>query len=454
MQTNFTPEQLRNPRVADADAILRRCVHCGLCTATCPTYVLLGDERDSPRGRIYLIKDMLEDNAPASYEVQTHLDRCLSCLSCMSTCPSGVDYMHLIDMARSYVEQTAPRPFKERFVRGLLTRVLPYPERFRLALKLAPLGRPWLKLLRRFRLDEIAAMIELAPAVLPPSPKFEGPGTAATEEDRRARVIMLSGCAQQVLRPGINDSTIRLLARRGVDVVVAAGAGCCGALTLHLGDEASAIAFAKRNVDAWSKELAKGPVDAIVVNASGCGTAVKDYGHLLKREPDYAARAARISDLAHDISEFVGKYELGAPKRWSSLRVAYHPACSLQHGQGIKEVPRDLLVKAGYSVVDIPESHICCGSAGTYNILQPEIAGALRERKSKNIKRMKPDVVATGNIGCITQLAGSVDVPVVHTVELLDWAYGGPVPPGLEPLARFVSNVPEPKRRTEDFIHA
>jgi glycolate oxidase iron-sulfur subunit len=265
---------------------------------------------------------------------------------------------------------------------------------------------------------------------------------------------MLSGCAQQVLRPGINDSTIRLLARRGVDVVVAAGAGCCGALNLHLGDEASAIAFAKSNVDAWSKELAKGPVDAIVVNASGCGTAVKDYGHLLKREPEYAARAARISDLAHDISEFVGKYELGAPKRWSSLRVAYHPACSLQHGQGIKEVPRDLLIKAGYSVVDIPESHICCGSAGTYNILQPEIAGALRERKSKNIKRMKPDVVATGNIGCITQLAGSVDVPVVHTVELLDWAYGGPVPPGLEPLARFVSNVPEPKRRAEDFIHA
>ena len=250
-------------------------------------------------------------------------------------------------------------------------------------------------------------MIELAPAVLPPSPKFEGPGTAATEEDRRARVIMLAGCAQQVLRPGINDSTIRLLARRGVDVVVAAGAGCCGALTHHLGDEASAIAFAKRNVDAWSKELAKGPVDAIVVNASGCGTMVKDYGHLLKREPEYAARAARISELARDISEFVGKYELGAPKRWSSLRVAYHPACSLQHGQGIKEEPRDLLIKAGYSVVDIPESHICCGSAGTYNILQPEIAGALRERKTKNIKRVKPDVVATGNIGCITQLAGS-----------------------------------------------
>ena len=454
MQTNFSPEQLTNARIAEADAILRRCVHCGLCTATCPTYVLLGDERDSPRGRIYLIKDMLEDNAPASPEVQLHLDRCLSCLSCMTSCPSGVDYMHLIDLARGYVEQTAGRPFKERFVRKLLAAVLPYPERFRLALRLAPLGRPWLKLLRRLKLNQLAAMIELAPTVLPPAPKYEGPGTAATEDDRRARVIMLSGCAQQVLRPGINDSTIRLLARRGVDVVVAAGAGCCGALTYHLGNEAGAIEFAKRNVDAWSRELAKGPVDAIVINASGCGTTVKDYGHLLKREPEYAARAARISSLALDISEFLGKYELGPPKRWSSLRIAYHPACSLQHGQGVKEVPRDQLVKAGYSVVDIPESHICCGSAGTYNILQPEIAGELRDRKAKNIKRMKPDLVATGNIGCITQLGGSVDVPVVHTIELLDWAYGGPVPPGLEHLARFVSNVPEPRRRSEDFIHA
>jgi len=454
MQTNFSPEQLSNERIAEADAILRRCVHCGLCTATCPTYVLMGDERDSPRGRIYLIKDMLEDNAPASPEVQLHIDRCLSCLSCMSTCPSGVDYMHLIDLARGYVEQTASRPWKERVVRQMLARVLPYPERFRLALKLAPLGRPWLKVLRRFGFHQFAAMIDLAPAVLPPSPKFEGAGVAATEDERRARVIMLSGCAQQVLRPGINDSTIRLLARRGVDVIVAAGAGCCGALTYHLGDEAGAVEFAKRNVDAWSHEMAKEPVDAVIVNASGCGTTVKDYGHLLKREPEYAARAARISSIARDVSEFIGKYDLGPPKRWSSLRVAYHPACSLQHGQGIKEVPRDLLVKAGYSVVDIPESHICCGSAGTYNILQPEIAGQLRDRKAKNIKRMKPDVVATGNIGCITQLSGQLDVPVVHTVELLDWAYGGPVPLGLEGLARFVSNVPEPKRRADDYIYA
>jgi glycolate dehydrogenase iron-sulfur subunit len=455
MQTNFRPEQLADPRVAEADAILRRCIHCGLCTATCPTYLLLGDERDSPRGRIYLIKDMLEDGGKVSGELQTHVDRCLSCLSCMTTCPSGVDYMHLVDQARIHIARTGKRNPKEHFVRRQLMRVLPYPERFRLALQLAPLGRPWVRLLRRLGLKELAAMIELAPPVLPPAPKYEGPGTAVTESERRARVILLAGCAQQVLRPGINDSTIRLLARRGVDVVVAAGAGCCGALTYHLGEEQAAIAFAKQNVDAWSKELSKGPVDAIIINASGCGTMVKDYGHLLRRDPEYAARAARISELTRDICEFVGsKYELGAPKRWSSLRVAYHPACSLQHGQRVVEEPRALLVKAGFSVVDIPEGHICCGSAGTYNILQPALATGLRERKAKNIKRVKPDLVATGNIGCITQLSGHVDVPVVHTVELLDWAYGGPVPRGLEAYVRFMSNVPEPRRYVEEFIEA
>ncbi len=454
MQTNFRPEQLENARIAEADAILRRCVHCGLCIATCPTYVLLGDERDSPRGRIYLMKDMFEGARPASAEVQTHIDRCLSCLSCMTTCPSGVDYMHLVDLARGYIEATGKRSFKERFIRRLLAHVLPHPDRFRLAIRLAPLGRPWTGVLRRLGMKELAAMIELAPAVLPPSSHFEGPGTAVTEEERRARVILLTGCAQQVLRPSINDATIRLLARRGVDVVVSAGAACCGALTYHLGDERGAIAYAKRNVDAWSKELAKGPVDAIIVNASGCGTMVKDYGHLLKREPEYAARAARLSELARDICEFLGQYELGAPKRWSSLRIAYHPSCSLQHGQRVTEEPRALLSKAGFGVVDIPEAHICCGSAGTYNILQPELAGELRDRKAKNIKRVKPDVVATGNIGCITQLEGVLGVPVAHTVELLDWAYGGPVPRGLEHLVRFVSNVPEPRRRVEDFIDA
>jgi glycolate oxidase iron-sulfur subunit len=454
MQTNFRPEQLADARIAEADAILRRCVHCGLCTAVCPTYVLLGDERDSPRGRIYLIKDMLESGRRASAEVQTHIDRCLSCLACMSTCPSGVDYMHLVDYARTTIEPNARRGLRERFVRRLLAAILPHPRRFRFALQLAPLARPWLKFMRRLGFKQLAAMIELAPPVLPPAPRYEGPGTATTDEERRARVILLAGCAQQVLRPGINDSTIRLLARRGVDVIVSAGAGCCGALTHHLGDEKAALAYARRNVDAWSKELAKGPIDAIIVNASGCGTMVKDYGHLLAHDPEYAARAKRLSELARDIAEFVGAYELGPPKRWSSLRVAYHPSCSLQHGQGVVDEPRTLLVKAGFGVVDIAEAHICCGSAGTYNILQPELASELRDRKVKNIKRVKPDLVATGNIGCITQVEGKLDVPVVHTVELLDWAFGGPVPRGLEPLAGFMSNVPEPKRRVEDFIGA
>lgn len=454
MQTHFTPEQLNNPRVAEADSIIRRCVHCGLCTAVCPTYVLLGDERDSPRGRIYLIKDMLEGSRQASETVRTHIDRCLSCLSCMTTCPSGVDYMHLVDMARSYIEQTAQRSFKERFIRGLLARTLPHPGWFRLALRAAPLGRPWVNTLRRFGLKELAAMIELAPSVLPPTARFEGAGTAVTDETRRARVILLTGCAQKVLRPSINDSTIRLLARRGVDVVVASGAGCCGALSYHLGKEASAVAYAKRNVDAWSKEMAKAPIDAVIVNASGCGTTVKDYGHLLKRDSHYAARAARLSELSMDICEFLAQYELGPPKRYSSLRVAYHPACSLQHGQNILDEPKSLLFKAGFSVVDIAEAHLCCGSAGTYNILQPEMAGTLRNRKVENIKAVKPDLVTTGNIGCITQLESQLDVPIVHTVELLDWAYGGPIPRGLEPLAAFVSDVPEPKHRVEDYIGA
>jgi glycolate oxidase iron-sulfur subunit len=455
MQTSFRPQQLADPRIAEADTILRSCVHCGLCTAVCPTYVLMGDERDSPRGRIYLIKSMLEGGGEVRPELKTHVDRCLSCLSCMSTCPSGVDYMHLVDLARARIEASGLRSWKERFVRKLLTHTLPYPQRFRLALQLAPLGRPWTKLMRRLGFKELATMIELAPAVLPPSPKYEGPGTAVTEEERRARVILMTGCVQRVLRPGINDSTIRLLARRGVDVVVSPGQGCCGALTHHLGDEASAIVQAKRNIDAWLKEMAKGPIDAIIINASGCGTMVKDYSHLLKADPKYAEPARRVSELARDICEFVGNnYDLGPPRRWSSLRVAYSPSCSLQHGQRVLEEPRALLIKAGFGVVDIPEAHICCGSAGTYNIMQPELANELRERKAKNIKRVRSDLVATGNIGCIAQLAGSLDVPVVHAVELLDWAYGGPVPQGLEGLARFMSNVPEPKRKVDDYIYA
>ncbi|MDX2288414.1 MAG: glycolate oxidase subunit GlcF [Hyphomicrobiaceae bacterium] len=450
MQTTFTPAQLADPRNEEANRILRRCVHCGLCTAVCSTYVVLGDERDSPRGRIYLIKDMLEGGKDASTQVQHHIDRCLSCLSCMTTCPGGVDYMHLVDIARAHINETGKRPLKERVVRELLARIVPYPDRFRLALKAAPLGRPLVPFLKRIGMKELAAMVELAPEAIPPAARYEGPGTAATGTVRRARVILMAGCAQQVLRPDINDATIRLLARRGVDVVVANGAGCCGALVHHMGREKDAHAQAKANVDAWVHEIDKSPVDAIIINASGCGTTVKDYAHMLRHDPAYADKARRVVALTKDITEFLSDYHLGPPRRYSSLRVAYHSACSMQHGQRITDEPKELLKRAGYTVADVPEGHICCGSAGVYNILQPEIAGQLKERKIGNIRKAKPDLVATGNIGCIAHLEKGLGVPIAHTVELIDWAFGGPVPRGLEKLAAFVSDVPEPKRYVED----
>jgi glycolate oxidase iron-sulfur subunit len=447
MQTNFKPKQLKDPRIAEVDKILRKCVHCGFCTATCPTYVLLGDERDSPRGRIYLIKEMFERGRKASAQVQHHVDRCLSCLSCMTTCPSGVDYMHLVDHARAHIEETGRRSFIDRRIRSLLAAIVPYPERFRLALRGARLVRPLAGAFKRVGLPQLAAMMELAPkSLLMPTASYAGPGTASTKGERRKRVILLAGCAQQVLRPEINDATIRLLARRGVDVEVAPGAGCCGALVHHMGREAAAVAMAKRNVDAWTRLIDKGEaVDAVVVNTSGCGTTVKDYGHLLKRDGKYADRAARLAAITRDVTEFLGTYDMGPPKRWSSLRIAYHSACSMQHGQRIIDEPRKLLRNAGFTVMEIPEGHICCGSAGTYNILQPAIAGELRARKVANIRSVRPDVVATGNIGCISQLAIGMDIPIAHTVELLDWAYGGPVPRGLEALSRHVKDVPEPK---------
>lgn len=454
MQTNFSKAQLQDARIADAEKILRRCVHCGLCTAVCPTYVLLGDERDSPRGRIYLIKDMFERKTAPTAEVRFHVDRCLSCLSCMTTCPSGVDYMHLVDIARTHLAENGHQPVKKRVLRWLLAKVLPYPTRFRWAMRFVPLGRPFSGLLSKVGLKEVGAMIALAPDELTSSPTYAGPGTAATKQKRRARVILPTGCVQKVVRPDINDATIRLLARRGIDVVVAAGDGCCGALVHHMGREGEARAQAKRNIDAWMKEIDREPVDAILSNASGCGTMVKDYAHLFRNDPDYADKAKIISGLAKDISEFLVKFPLGAPVRWSSLKVAYQSACSLRHGQRVIDEPKAHLTQAGYSVVDIPEAHICCGSAGVYNIMQPELATELRTRKLDNIKSVKPDLVATGNIGCLTHLRKGTDLPVAHTVELLDWAYGGPPPRGLEHLEQFVSDVPKPKLEPSDYIDA
>jgi glycolate oxidase iron-sulfur subunit len=434
METHFSQQQLADPALNEVEAILRRCVHCGFCTATCSSYVLLGDERDSPRGRIYLIKNMLERGEAATTETVKHIDRCLSCLSCMTTCPSGVDYMHLVDFARVHIENTATRPVKDRLTRRLLQAVLPYPSRFRQALWLATLARPLRPLLRAFGLVEMAAMIDKAQVPVR-SPAHPAPQVIPAKGVRRARVALLMGCAQQVLRPQINDMAIDLLTRQGVEVVLARGEGCCGALVHHMGREEAAKAFARKNILAWEHAAVEAPLDAILVTASGCGTTVKDYGHMLAQDPAYADRAKVISALAKDITEFLADMiDIGAPEGWSDMRVAYHSACSMQHGQRVNAQPRQLLRDAGFSVVEIGEGYICCGSAGTYNLLQPEIAGELRERKLDNIRATKPDCIATGNIGCISQLEGSDAPPIVHTIELLNWAYGGACPAELKHL--------------------
>ncbi|GLK71856.1 glycolate oxidase subunit GlcF [Ancylobacter dichloromethanicus] len=435
MQTNFSLAQLADPQTARSEQVLRACVHCGFCTATCPTYVLLGDELDSPRGRIYLIKDMLENDRPATVEVAKHIDRCLSCLSCMTTCPSGVHYMHLVDHARDHVEKTYRRPLMDRLTRALLAHVLPSRRLFRLAIGGAMLARPFAGLFAAVPgMKPIAAMLRLAPARPATRSADESVRRFAATGPRRARVALLDGCAQPVLRPAIDEAAIRLMTRMGVEIVRPVGGGCCGSLTHHMGKEDLALANARANVDAWWREIEGEGLDAIIVTTSGCGTTIKDYGHMLRTEPAYAERAARVSALAKDVSEFLAGHELPAPVIAPGIRVAYHSACSLQHGQRVRTPPKALLAKAGFTVLEPAEGHLCCGSAGTYNILQPEIAERLRARKVANIERTDPQVVAAGNIGCMTQIGGGTALPVVHTVELLDWATGGPMPAGLEGL--------------------
>ena len=419
MQTNFSLAQLADPQIAEANKILRACVHCGFCTATCPTYVLLGDELDSPRGRIYLIKEMLEHDRPASEEVVTHIDRCLSCLACMTTCPSGVHYMHLVDHARSHIERTFTRPLPDRMLRALLARVLPDPRLFRLAIRAALLVKPLAPLLDRvgFTAGPIAEV-----------PRAQEAGRES--HNGRRRVVLLSGCVADVLSPHINAAAGRVLTRQGIEVVSVEGEGCCGALVHHLGREDQARAQARANIDAWTREIEAGGLDAILTTASGCGTMLKDYGFLFRGDPDHALKAAKVSGLVQDISEYLAILPLRRTTA-RSLAVAYHGACSLQHGQKITREPKKLLSNLGFRVEEIPEGHLCCGSAGTYNLLQPALAGRLRTRKIANIERLKPDVVAAGNVGCITQIAAGTTIPVLHPVELVDWATGGPMPIGL-----------------------
>jgi glycolate dehydrogenase iron-sulfur subunit len=429
MQTHFSLTQLADPNIAESNKILRACVHCGFCTATCPTYVLLGDENDSPRGRIYLIKEMLEQDKPATSQVVKHIDRCLSCLSCMTTCPSGVHYMHLVDNARAHIEETYTRPPLDRFYRALLAHLLPYPGRFRLTLIAAKFAKPFAAIFALLGLRPLAAMLKLAPWHVAASKIPRSQHIFPAIGPRKARVALLSGCVDKVVKPSIREAAIRLLNRNGVEVVLPEGEACCGSLTHHMGREGEALGFVKNNIDVWTREIGGEGLDAILMTASGCGTTIKDYGFMLREDRDFAGPAAKVSSLAKDITEYVSGIELKpARERQGDLVVAYHSACSLQHGQKITQAPKELLSKNGFVVKDVPESHLCCGSAGTYNILQPDIANRLRDRKVANIATVKPDVIAAGNIGCMVQIAGGTSVPVVHTIELLDWATGGPRP--------------------------
>jgi glycolate oxidase iron-sulfur subunit len=438
MQTFFKPDQLIDPDFKRSNEILRACVHCGFCTATCPTYQVLGDELDSPRGRIYLIKDMLENNRIPDARTVKHIDRCLSCLACMTTCPSGVHYMHLIDHARAYINDHYKRPWHDRALRWVLAQVIPYPTRFRLALLGAKIARPFVRFVPDARLR---AMISMAPKQVPPVSRNDDPQSFAPIAPKKKRVALMTGCAQRALNTDINDATIRVLRRFGCEVVIPKDQGCCGALTHHMGKVDASHASAEANIRAWMAEINGEGLDAIVINTSGCGTTVKDYGHMFRDTP-LAQEAATISALAKDISEVL--VDLDLPKGDDKdMTIAYHAACSLQHGQKIKDHPKTLLKHAGFRVAEPRDPHLCCGSAGTYNLLQPEISGQLKDRKVKTLEAVNPDIIAAGNIGCMMQIGSATSVPIVHTVELIDWATGGPKPAALTQSADRSDPIPK-----------
>ena len=423
METFFEKEQLTDLDFKRSNEILRACVHCGFCTATCPTYQVLGDELDSPRGRIYLIKEMLESGRMPDKKTVTHIDRCLSCLACMTTCPSGVHYMHLVDHARAYIEENYKRPLDEKLLRWLLSKILPYPMRFRIALILAKLAKPFSWLIPDARLK---AMINMVPKKIPGISLNDDPQSFYPDKSKRMRVALMTGCAQRALDTDINDATIRVLKRFGCEVVIAAGQGCCGSLSHHMGKKSDAKSRALRNIDAWYSELSDNGLDAIVINTSGCGTTVKDYQHMFAGT-EHEEKASCIASLTKDVSEIL--LELNLPKQVENhIHIAYHAACSLQHGQQIINHPKDVLKQCGYQISEPKNSHLCCGSAGTYNLLQPKISEELKDRKVRSLEAKRPDIIAAGNIGCMMQISSSTNIPVVHTVELVDWATGGPKP--------------------------
>ena len=431
MRTSIAADLLGDSGVKVSEQVLRTCVHCGFCNATCPTYVLTGNELEGPRGRIYLIKSVLEGQIETTEKTVEHIDNCLGCLACETTCPSGVTYSHLLEEARPRLEKEFKRPLAERLTRFLLTHLLPHPGRFRLSLRLAALGRRFNFLVPQ----SMRHLLKMAPATLPAAAALARPGKIPAQGERRARVVLLTGCAQQVLGPQINDATVRLLTRLGAEVVIPAAMGCCGALTFHMGERRHSLQLMANNIRVWHAELQRGELDAIVLNTSGCGTAVKEYAHIFREDPELAEKARAVTALVKDVSEVVAELGLGEIDNKTGLRLAYHDACSLQHGQKVTRQPRELLQQAGFEIIEVPEAHLCCGSAGTYNLLQPHFAEALQQRKAANIRRTAPAAVAAGNIGCIEQIGGAIDAPVVHTVELLDWATGGPVPAPLAALS-------------------
>ncbi len=405
MQTNLAPQYKNTAEGQEAEAILRKCVHCGFCTATCPTYQLLGDELDGPRGRIYLIKQVLEGETPTR-KTQMHLDRCLTCRNCETTCPSGVEYGHLVDIGRKLVDEQVPRPAGEKALRWALKEGLP-----------SPLFAPAMKLGQSVR------------GLLPESLKNKVPakqaGGAWPTNKHVRKMLLLEGCVQPAMMPNINTATARVLDAAGIETVVAAKAGCCGAVKFHLNDHEGGKAEMRRNIDAWWPHVESEGVEAIVMNASGCGVTVRDYGHLLKDDAEYAAKAARISALTRDLSELLPDLvePLRARVAAKAGQIAFHPPCTLQHGQKLRGGVEKHLGELGFNIkVASCESHLCCGSAGTYSVLNPEIAYQLRDRKLGNLGEMKPEVIASANIGCITHLQSGTATPVRHWVELLDEA--------------------------------
>ena len=426
MQTNFTKKQLQDSNISSADGILRKCVHCGFCNATCPTYQIVGDELDGPRGRIYLIKDMLENDKPANEKIAKHIDRCLSCYACMTTCPSGVNYMHLVDHARNHIEKTFVRPFFDRFIRNLLSKILPSPTLFRMAGYSARLFYPFRFLFPK----KIKNMMKYMPNSFPVS-RQENKEIYSSVGKTYARVALLTGCVQRVISPQINDATIDILNRHGVEVIVPKKVDCCGSLNHHLGKEELAHKSFINNINSWFKWYEEKNLDAILVTTSGCGTTLKDYGYIFRDHPDKELRkkAKIVSSLAKDVTEYLGKnIKLNYVKKDKKFTIAYHSACSMQHGQKIHSQPMDLLKKTGNEIVEIPDGHLCCGSAGTYNLLQDEMAAELLKRKVSNIDKVKPDFISTGNIGCMTQISSGTKIPIVHTIEILNWYTGGEKP--------------------------